>query len=105
MTMNTETKTPKVLPSENVQTVQEEEDKKEEELEEEEEEEELPTRTPYIELAMDEEGEWHWCLWATNGRPMAVSLNPFKRRNDAHKNVNSVIELFRSPKLKIVATV
>ena len=68
-----------------------------------EEQEPEPTRSPYIEMAKDENNEWSWCLWAANGRPMAVSATSFKKRHDCNKNVLTTIELFRLPALKIVA--
>lgn len=59
------------------------------------------TRTPYVEIAPDDEGEYHWCLWSGNGRAIACGVTGFKRRNDCQKAANTAIELFRSGKLKI----
>lgn len=63
------------------------------------------SRQPYIELAQDENGDWSWCLWSVNGRPIAVSVMPFKRRNDCQKNLTTALELFRSSTLRTVATI
>lgn len=63
-----------------------------------------PSRAPYIEMAQDDNWQWHWCLWSANGRAMAASITPFPRRNDCQKNVNTVLELMRNPHLTIVAT-
>ena len=68
-------------------------------------EEPEPSRTPYIELAQDETGNWSWCLWSTNGRPMAVSVMPFRRRHDCQKNLNTALELFRAKNLRTVAAI
>jgi uncharacterized protein YegP (UPF0339 family) len=63
------------------------------------------SRQPYIELAQDENGDWSWCLWSVNGRPIAVSVMPFKRRHDCQKNLTTALELFRKPNIQIVATI
>lgn len=42
-----------------------------------------PARPPYFELAQDAEGQWHWLLWAGNGRQMAVSITPFADKRHA----------------------
>jgi uncharacterized protein YegP (UPF0339 family) len=64
-----------------------------------------PKRAAYIEMAQDEAGDWHWCLWSANGRAIAANVQPFKRRNDCQKNVETALELFRDQRLRIVATV
>lgn len=76
---------------ENAQTVQETEEK--------------VTRQPYIEIDKDERGEWHWCLFSGNGRPMAANVTPFKRRNDCQKAIETMLEITRQPKLKITASI
>jgi hypothetical protein len=38
---------------------------------------------PYVELAQDEDRQWHWCLWGANGRPLAMNAATYDRRNDA----------------------
>ena len=68
-------------------------------------EEPAVSRQPYIEMAQDENGDWSWCLWSVNGRPMAVSVMPFKRRNDCQKNLTTALELFRLPNLRTVAAI
>lgn len=64
-----------------------------------------PSREPHIEMAEDDTGEWRWCLFASNGRPMAASIIGFKRRNDCQKNAENAIDLFKTPKLRILAHV
>lgn len=36
----------------------------------------------WFEIAEDQQGRWHWCLWTTNGRPMARSGVAYERRKD-----------------------
>ena len=36
----------------------------------------------WIEIAQDSEGRFHWCLWAPNGRPIALSAVIYEREKD-----------------------
>ena len=90
-TTNTETKTP--TPSESEQ---------QEEIER---SEPPPKRAPYIEMAEDESGWWHWCLWSANGRAICIGNSSFKRRNDCMQSVENALEILRKPDLRVVATI
>lgn len=52
-----------------------------------------PLRKPFFEVAQDDQGQWHWCLWSSNGRQLAVNANSFPRRSDC---TNSIIALKNS---------
>lgn len=58
-------------------------------------------RLPWFEISEDpDDGEWYWCLWATNGRPLAQSPIGYNQQNDCRM----AIEVFNGmlgKKLKI----
>lgn len=68
-------------------------------------EDKAPSRAAHIEMAQDDSGEWHWCLWSANGRALCASMQTFPRRHDCQKNVETTLGLMRDKRLKIVATV
>ena len=57
----------------------------------------------FIELAPDKEGNWHWLLWAKNGRPIATNPVRFTRSNDALDTVKAVIEQMATKPRIVVA--
>ena len=59
---------PNAAPQKTVQTVQIGKDKMD--------------RLPWIEIAEDGEGRFHWCLWAANGRPVCMSAVIYEREKD-----------------------
>ena len=65
--------------------------------------EEQEKRSPYIEIAYDEDTkEWHWCLWAGNGRPYATSPHGFLKRHECYRGVRKTLDAARDhPKMKI----
>lgn len=37
---------------------------------------------PFFRVEVDDDGVWHWMLFARNGKPMATDVVGYKRRND-----------------------
>jgi uncharacterized protein YegP (UPF0339 family) len=35
---------------------------------------------PYVEIAQDEDGKWHWQLWSGNGRAIARNSLPYESK-------------------------
>ncbi len=54
----------------------------------------IAPRTPYIEVAKDEKGRWHWCLWSANGRMLATNPNPYERRAECTGAVETMMKCF-----------
>lgn len=52
-------------------------------------------RDPFVELAQDEKGLWHWCLWTKNGRAIAMNTSGFERQNDAWKSFLALQDVVR----------
>jgi len=52
-------------------------------------------RVPWFEMAQDAEKQWHWCLWSTNGRAIALNPQGFLRRNDCAANIQAVREAMK----------
>lgn len=48
-------------------------------------------RHPWFEIAKDEEGKWHWCLWSGNGRQMAHSAIPYDTRKNAIEAIRLMV--------------
>lgn len=46
---------------------------------------------PFVELAIDERGHWHWQAWSSNGRAMAQSGSGYERKKDAVQAVKFFI--------------
>jgi len=44
-----------------------------------------------FELVADEDGDWHWMLFARNGRPVATNVEPYERRNDAERSISRFV--------------
>lgn len=40
-------------------------------------------RPPWIEVAQDADGGWHWCLWSGNGRMMAQNAEVYQTKKHA----------------------
>lgn len=59
------------------------------------------SRESYFEVAEDEDHKWHWVLWSSNGRPMALNAIAYERRNDA-TNAISAFKMAVTPNTKIV---
>lgn len=56
--------------------------------------------TPFIELACDSQGKWHWVLWSANGRQVARNAVEYDRKKDAIQALKAIKEVV--PKVKIV---
>lgn len=48
-----------------------------------------PQKSPWFELSEDEDGEWYWCLWASNGRQMAISPTGYNQQADCRTAIES----------------
>lgn len=58
-------------------------------------------RMPYVELQKDEAGQWHWCLFSGNGRPMCMNPTGFPRRNDAQMSWNNAKKIMEG-KVRVI---
>lgn len=54
---------------------------------------------PFFEIAMDEEGHWHWMLWSANGRMMAKNAVAFDRKKDVIPSIRSMQKVIPTVKL------
>lgn len=54
---------------------------------------------PWVEVAQDEEGKWHWCLWSSNGRQLATNIVPYERQKDAVQAYKNAAEAFAEAKV------
>jgi uncharacterized protein YegP (UPF0339 family) len=52
------------------------------------------TKTPYMEVAKDALGKWHWVLWSGSGRQLATNAAPYKTRHDAIKAIKITVATF-----------
>lgn len=57
---------------------------------------------PYIQIAQDEAGKWHWVLWSGNGRGMATNTRPYGSQADCNKAVHILFEMLRSGKVPVL---
>lgn len=53
--------------------------------------EERQTKRAYFEIAADDQGNWNWVLWSSNGQAMCVNARPYARRNDCTAGIKSVM--------------
>jgi uncharacterized protein YegP (UPF0339 family) len=44
----------------------------------------------WYEIAQDQQELWHWCLWSSNGRPVARSGVAYQRKKDAVEAVRKL---------------
>lgn len=49
-------------------------------------------RTAYFEIAEDQDGAWHWCLWGGNGRCMARNAVAYSRKKDAVQAIKILLK-------------
>lgn len=63
----------------------------------------LQKRTAYFEVAMDKQGQWHWCLWTANGRAMALNADGYNERNDCTRAIETLQEIMKQPLQIVVA--
>ena len=57
---------------------------------------------PFVEMAQGADGKWHWALWSSQGRIIAINGNDagFRDQHDAHVAIKSVMEAFaKSPRI------
>jgi len=62
-------------------------------------------KQPYVEIATDEEGQWHWLLWAGNGQPVALCAFSYATRHECLHSVRLAYEQFLTkPQVVLVHT-
>lgn len=52
---------------------------------------EIRRKAEFFELQEDANGDWHWVLWAKNGRPLATNLDGYSRQIDAISAIKTII--------------
>lgn len=57
---------------------------------------EVNSKRGRVELAKDEDGQWHWCLWSSNGNQLAINAIPYPRLNDAKVGFNAAARAINS---------
>lgn len=55
--------------------------------------------TAYFEVATDEDGTFHWCLWSANGRMMARNAASYERQKDVVQAIRNLQRLIPSVQL------
>lgn len=60
--------------------------------------------TAFFEVAVDEEGKWHWVLWSGNGRMVARNPAEYERRKDVVQAIRNLVKLVPSVKYVVSTT-
>jgi uncharacterized protein YegP (UPF0339 family) len=50
---------------------------------------------PFFELRQQDK-EWNWMLWASNGRAIATNLEPYNQQNDAARSIERLKEFVKT---------
>ena len=60
-------------------------------------------RTAYFEVAQDEEGRWHWCLWSGNGRIMARDPEGYAQKKHSVEAIKTLVKIMPSVTMVVEA--